>query len=126
MKDRVRDAGAASLIAGLLVADEVLLLVVDDDGRIELFNRGCELASGLQAGSVVGRRLLDSVQLPRSDRSGTGPDRVDGTPGSPIGATWVDRCGRAFDVDWKLVVHDRDDRWIAIGTQPGAMQPASR
>ncbi len=52
--------------AAVLDASALLLIVVDDAGRIVTFNRRCEELTGLRAADVLGRPLFDVTPAPES------------------------------------------------------------
>ncbi len=46
-----------------------LVVVLDRAGRIVLFNRACETATGFHSGEVVGRSVWETI-IPPEDRAG--------------------------------------------------------
>ncbi len=51
-------------VATVLEAEAALVVVLDSDGRIELFNRACEELTGYSASEVIGKPIFDILILP--------------------------------------------------------------
>ena len=60
---------ATALLPAILDAADSLIVVLDRDGRIEVFNRACETATGFDSDQVLGRRIWD-VLIPEEQIDG--------------------------------------------------------
>lgn len=56
--------GERDFVATVLDAEAALVVVMDREGRIELFNRACEELTGYKFEEVAGKRLIDLLILP--------------------------------------------------------------
>jgi len=59
-----------ALLSALVDVAEALIVVLDREGRIALFNGACERASGLRARDVLGERLWDQALLAPEEAQG--------------------------------------------------------
>lgn len=100
-----------SLLRCLLDIPGLLVVAVDLDGHVELFNRECERLTGFPAKEVVGRRLWDVLAVPghasvvrnlmRSLAAGT---LIEARTGF-----WRTRNGETLQVYWHYQVLTRSD-----------------
>ncbi|MGH7266370.1 MAG: PAS domain S-box protein, partial [Candidatus Rokuibacteriota bacterium] len=102
----------------LLEAGPALVLAVDMDGRIVLFNRACERLTGYRRDEMVGRPLLDAL-IPPAGRervaaflASAGPDIL----AVPHEHPWRTRAGEERLIEWRCVLTttSRGER-IALG-----------
>jgi len=82
-------------------ATDTLLLVLDGEGRIVLFNRACELSTGYRQADLLGqpfRTLIARNQWENVRRAlAVLPDD---TPGTHLATTWIGKDGHERYIQW--------------------------
>lgn len=101
------------LLCALLDVSGLLVVVVDLQGCIALFNRACEQCTGYSAQEVLGRDLF-SFLIPDDELAGTREiARALSTDGTPNEYTnhWLTRSGERRAIQWRnTVLRDVDGR----------------
>lgn len=105
------------LLSAILDAAGVLLVVLDRDGRIVFFNRGCEEATGFGYEEVVGHAPWERLLIPEEVETVKGwfADLAAGRYPSRHDNFWVTRDGRRRWIRWSnTVLTDTEGRvaWI--------------
>jgi two-component system, cell cycle sensor histidine kinase and response regulator CckA len=95
----------------ILAATHSLIVLLDPEGRIEVFNHGCERTTGYAAAEVVGRSLLDTL-LAEEERDSCRQVLAElvstGVPSEHMNY-WVTKHGDRRLIAWSnTVIHDAD------------------
>ncbi|GAB4057377.1 putative bifunctional diguanylate cyclase/phosphodiesterase [Catellatospora paridis] len=107
---RVRDMITAErdLVDSVLeiAGSHILVVILDQDGRVVQFNRACESTTGYSRAEVEGRRISELFLLPAEKGRAApafGEPMVSAPESAPPGnfvCTWLDRAGRHHHIAW--------------------------
>jgi PAS domain S-box-containing protein len=104
----------------LFEAGPTLVVAVDGDGRIVLFNRACERLTGYRRDEVVGRPLLDLL-IPPARRERVAAFLASARPdilAAPHEHPWQTRAGQERLIEWRCVVTttaEGERIWLGVG-----------
>ncbi len=120
----------STLLRFLLDQPGLLVVVVDPDDRIRLFNRECERLSGFRAEEVLGKSLRSTL-FPTADvpaARGLAPGTCTGDIDEEHTSRWVTRSGDVRRIRWtRKVLSDHDGEAghvLAAGIDVTNLDPA--
>jgi PAS domain S-box-containing protein len=101
----IRLRQADELVRGLFEAAPVLIVGIDRDGRIVLFNPGCERLTGYRRDEMIGRPVLELVAPRWRERvaafvASAGPEAL----AAPHEHPWLTQAGEERLIEWRCFV----------------------
>ncbi|QOC22469.1 PAS domain S-box protein [Wenzhouxiangella sp. AB-CW3] len=99
----LHDVAASDLLDALLDISGQLVVMLDAEGRILLFNRACEELTGHAAGEIIGRSIWETlIPADQADRvRAVAEALVSGTGGREFTNHWVGRNGQRHLIRWR-------------------------
>lgn len=91
-------------LEALLQTTNALVVVLDADGRIVLFNRACEILAGRRLAEIEGKPFAEVLLSPeeRDDFHSLLSEHSAGLGASRRGSHWIDVAGRRHSIDCSL------------------------
>jgi two-component system, LuxR family, sensor kinase FixL len=130
-RHKSEESEQSELLESLLDLSDLLVVVLDGDGTILLFNRSCEALSGYAASEMIGRSIWSFPLIPDDER----PDILRAIANVKAGVSdfrhvnhWITCSGERRLIHWRNTIlrdeHGRIDRLFASGIDVTEQQRA--